>query len=1700
MNDQSLNFLGLYNSNISEEAQKINSSHKPTLADVQTTINKNALKNAQKDYGSIETMSFYNPLFQNQYKPRYEASWQYKNLGFDPHRDNETLYNEKMSGIDKFQRAGKNMVKVMGASMVDQLTFGATSLMTADKFAEANAIGGSSEKGMYGSILNLMINSGFTLGIGLECFLEGVLINGLTFGATSALTAAKTGRAANTIRRGLSMAEATRKQRLITQELESMTKASKLSEFAKKAGDFLNPLENTASFIKDAKTAERLGMGMGTAEKITKGTTALWRDVQAARGVYTEAKLEGNFAMKDMQDKWLMDYQQMYGKAPSEEEAKKFRENALAANFATSMINMPLIYLTNKITLAPIFRPLEKSYAGQVFGEGSKKVFMDVSDSGLRTIKRLPDETLKRIKFLAMNSPMTLARNTLKYSGENFMEGAQEVLQEITSGAAKEYYLDNYDGTLKGSWYNYMLSNAANQVSKQGLETFASGMLMQAFLSPIYRITGGISRGSLGRRDTVIGRTLDKIDDFRHRDDAEYKNKKKDLREKENAGFNQEIEQLNYFFENAANYFNGNFEEMSKSKKFADTFQGKDYASLSDEEKKDYVESVHQRMNGLLVNAMQRGYYSSVIDQFNDMSKTIKNSREELVSDIGEQQAAMLEKNIDGFIEKAKSIKEDYDLVTNTFKIPFSDEDIKRTIASKDLSTFNQMIFANEAYKKAVSDYVFAKDSLKLGISRQNEINTEAMRVYNDSRSQIPWDSISMLYDFNTIQQRLDTIHGMLNGVNGEPGLLSTKEAERPDAMKKQISDFELEDVNLQKLKDAVYEYQNAEKIARKKAQEKGKEFNESDVAKIQKDAKKTIRQATRAHLAIMDQIHNPDAPVRKYATYDKLADLITEYNEISFINHINNQSIEYLTDPDIWQKNIDVIAKAAESVYNQRDEEISESIRKAKDSDTDDELSHELLKAGIVCRDLEAVKRTKKMPQYVYDADTKAKYNYLSKEYQIAAEIIKKYIPDVEDIPIPERKTSESEGRVVDDKTIDDFKNMGIVPGKTYTAEELLQKFYADGNIKGEKYYKARKELALQFLRIPAVKGIKVKIVDNAKQALKIEDKEITLDLRYFTKNTKDHIDYSFALLKGVTGVLTIDGIKDEKSDFFKDISALYDDAKKRYDEAKVNTNAAELNGFVSLQDFIVEALTNERFQLVLASMKSDKKSTLSDRNIFTKYVEMIRKYLADIFKIKNTENTLLNDTLNIITDYISQSEGIEEQKEETEVVLGIGVTSKGTDLVASLSNDELDIISNTYLLVNGKKRNGKSNADIVLSTDFANWWAEEPYVVQSFIASHNEMFNDKRKFRLTSNIASIPLSYIEEQNYRRSGRPSRLRMAILAQKLMEGHLDIAENKADISSEPSLFSPTEMDIWNQEDEFGNHVNRKEIRSIINKISQNVSDTSSANVFEYIKELNTLGYDNKELIELKAKRNGDKVIARLAAMAIPYDELTKIAMTTSQNNNLQSAKNLIMSNELSRKTTKEELDSWRLNMHIYLSNVPINEIPAGLTHFEVERLYKERLEEFGLESAETAEPAEEQTEEQTEVKGEIYGQEGELVRYNDEVYMIREVNGDEVTLIDYQGNEIKADIDELGYIETGEYVTLQQEFDEKHQQYLAQHNEDISQTQNTDEENNEIAEQIEAENQSIESSEEENKEQKRKLNDKLLNLADKIVEDFKGCR
>lgn len=509
---------------------------------------------------------------------RYYEHPKFAELGFHPYANNEEYYNANSDIYDDMSRMWGQFGNLVGSGFTSVYRsigdafdsdpyFTAPDLNTANEFEDAMAIGMSTREGFGGFANNLLLNSGYTVGIISSIAAEELLLAGATLAtggaaapAAGARTAWNIGRLGKAIANSFAvtrMAKATRNMLKTMNQVDnarSFWKAAKSGEWGA-IGTLFAP--ETMAAVKGLHTAKNAGQNLTYMAKASKFMGGFYRDARAVNLAIAESKLEAGMVYNQQVANGIFIEQSKTGNQNiSPEQMASISENAEKAAFHTVIRNAPLIYFSNQLVLGNALGGFNKSLSrlmndkitgfGRRIIQGTKTIGADgkIAKNVFKDAGTGLKGYFNRLKAAGVKGSAKMAAGaSLRYFSANFAEGIQEIAQEAIAKGTKDYYSAlQMDPTAGGIdlYHGAVTSAVDSQFSAQGFETFMSGFLM-----------GGIVQGPQKLYFQAIPYMYQRITDPKGMADLKQKRKKfiKSLVDTHNEAWNKQAEDPTAIFD-----------------------------------------------------------------------------------------------------------------------------------------------------------------------------------------------------------------------------------------------------------------------------------------------------------------------------------------------------------------------------------------------------------------------------------------------------------------------------------------------------------------------------------------------------------------------------------------------------------------------------------------------------------------------------------------------------------------------------------------------------------------------------------------------------------------------------------------------------------------------------------------------------------------------------------------------------------------------------------------------------------------------------------------------------------------------------------------------------------------------------------------------------------------------------------------------
>lgn len=1237
-----------------------------------TEAKQNPLK-ATSVMGNFHTTDY----GQNQFMDRYYNHNKFSELGFSPFLDNEARYNEASTGWDEFERAYHQWTNLAGVAFSDAATFGdfneGTDRETAEAFKRAMDVGSSTDTGKFAT--NLFLNSGYTMGIMAELIAEEAVLglttaalgisSPITGGATAGAAALTAATMAERGRRGLGkITHAWDAMKNLGKTLKSFNDVNKARSYftsaAKATGRFINPLENTTTFLRQSKSIASAHKGSKLAKLKTgaSGFAEFYKDVRNVRLAYGEGALEGgmveNQMIDDLTKEWVAEHP---GQKMTDETAKSIRDAAKQAGVTTTLTNTPVILLSNKIVLDGILRPAQfsKRIVGEVIEAGGKKLIFNPRKAVKDVYSILPKGFINKTWAYAKDPRLALgavATGAIKYSSANFAEGLQETAQEIISGTNEDYYTAKYKGDVtKGGYYSFVAQNVEKQISPEGFEVFASGFLMGGIAGPISNVAGkavsttsdlfdpnsdlrirgfryGERQDGVGKYVTggVLGKALGigtgTQEQIRVKENLDAERKKE---------LDEAVDLLNDFYSTPLKYFNPELDNLLTQKQLNSLMT----QAQKEGDKKAYYDFKNSSGFKHVITALKYGRLGTHIQQLKEQKNL---TEEEIKKEYGVSKVEF-DASIDKAIQRAERIEMRWNKAKSLFPQVFNPSNYSGAEA-------NLVQVAQIAWNQYIEEFVFNQDSFDDAVERSEAILNKAKQKAKLKNT--PFSKFDALFSLKKTQIEINRLNDEIEALE-ESGIKKT-------------------DANLKFLKK---QKQYLEKFADAIEQTK----IERAESKTESITKKTKKKAEKAFKLYVDLLAKESGD---YVANEDLTDVFEDLLDFAALDERKQKALDaanFLTNPQVVQEKIERYREINKQIFENRKNEIRESLQQYLKAMDKNEMLQELHKLGMFfsLEELENLEQQMKdgvltlesFPKTFYytNVDTKQdeelsnfQVQRNTEDYQKAIALVKKYFPHITGIPIEQETIVDPYSATVrsklpgDERTLEDLaKQFGFENKEKVPLKDVLQAI-----IDSEHATAQEKLLASQLIDLASDSETITFVTNMAMPGEYSESLQTRIDPRYsatnYAKSRKILQTKEFGRLpyqgEDVPIEVTILRYELERrvfeslntnNNFSGNINNLMKLADARFTEmANKDRNSVNFEFLSFLNDpvsFIQGVMTNRAFQKFLAQIPYNSK--IEQKNSWQKFVDFVLDSLKQVLGGK-PNGSALNEALSLITSEI--------------------------------------------------------------------------------------------------------------------------------------------------------------------------------------------------------------------------------------------------------------------------------------------------------------------------------------------------------------------------------------------------------------------------------------------------------------------------------
>jgi hypothetical protein len=834
---------------------------------------------------------------------RYYNHPKFKDIGFHPYANNELSYNEQSTWWDENARMRTQFSKVFRTGFMSTYNaigdFASGDYMrpdieSAEAFADAMRIGNSTQEGTGAFFNNLMLNSGYTVGIMSNIAVEELALAGLelaTFGGATPLVASRTAynsiRGAKAIDKMFDVGAYADKSRSL---LSSMKNVDWAKDFWGKGGRFLgNALTpSTYKAIKSINTVQNSAAGLSNMAKVAKTFGGFYRDVRAVNLAMAESKLEGGMVKNDLVTELYREFVDEHGRAPIGDELTKIVNKGDEAGFTTIMMNAPLIFFSNALVFDTMLRGFkgtgallaaaQKGVGSRILKSTSKQMAKDGTkafyDGGKTQFRRFMNKGFS-------GNLKTFAGSALNYGKLNFVEGFQELAQEAIAVGAKDYYYNLYKDPMANGIDAAMastLAGAKSQMSGEGFEVFMSGFLM-----------GGLVQGP---QKLVFEKGPELYEKYKDpKAFEEYQKQKDDY-------INNTVDVLNKVYENPEEFFQADRIQALTQKETNESLFSSSFA----EDARSFMDKKDAGLFHALYTVLHAGKMQEFKGQMEDYLKLDEQGLAEAFENATPEEikSGKTRERVQGMLDRMDDVEKAYNDLNDKIVNPFVPSNYKR--GTKE---HIQEVISSQAFDHAKMLSMFTRNTFERALERSNQIYTDL--ASDPIISKMAANDISVLADtpqlISEIRLLKIELKNMTAPVAGEKIVLSGEEKSIHDKKKERLTLLQdyfatLTDPNNIEKYDEVKGEESVESSKKEEA-----EFNRI-VTIVTGDAVKKVRNNILSNSLITDQesedlIKYESGSANPFGIFDTDNMDKLESATMNFLNHLSGESKEAFIEYD---------------------------------------------------------------------------------------------------------------------------------------------------------------------------------------------------------------------------------------------------------------------------------------------------------------------------------------------------------------------------------------------------------------------------------------------------------------------------------------------------------------------------------------------------------------------------------------------------------------------------------------------------------------------------------------------------------------------------------------------------------------------------------------------------------------------------------
>ena len=692
-------------------------------------------------------------------------------LGFNPYRDNESLYNANTSSWQDYGRNLRYSVPSLfasgfidGAKNIPQMFGNVGGVKVGDldqarRYAKASDIGYSTKSGLVAGASNVTLSLSYTLGLMAETMTEfaiGALLAGPTAGssgiAAAVNTTSKVPRILNLLQKtGKSISTAVPRLNQAMKAMSNTAKAIKSlnnwsvaknywTAAATNSLKFVNPLQGTVEAINTLRKAKNIGYMAA----VTKSAGQFYGNLKEITAAASEANLEAGFVKDEIFNAEYENFLQNEGRTPTNEELDRLIQESQNGATRTYLQNAGLIFYSNRLVFNKIFKPFPavnrfmtasdaiKIGAGKLIrktvkdasGKSTGKTIIEYVENGFRN--QLKQSIKKR----------ALTRTLVNGFLTNMTEGFQENFQEAFSAANVDYYRSVYQnpGNKSGLLYHIALKEGLkSQISGQGLETFISGFV-------IGPLAGKVRGGVFG--------AINGIQQLRNKDAiAKWKKLSRQLGEEFAKKLNEEIDN------NLSDYLDPRVLHASEIQMLDNQM----VRSAAENNKRGYLDERSQLFIAKVIGAVEANSLDIFLENISSLKEMDAEGVMERLNLDSIEEAENVLNNVEVLIKRANGIKKTYENILKQLPNPYPKININKTSTPEEVELAMRYKSWNDMVKGLTNYFATYEDNVER-LSKMRKA-VESIKPLRNAKT----NDFSILLDQGQLNSEIELLNSEIN-------------------------------------------------------------------------------------------------------------------------------------------------------------------------------------------------------------------------------------------------------------------------------------------------------------------------------------------------------------------------------------------------------------------------------------------------------------------------------------------------------------------------------------------------------------------------------------------------------------------------------------------------------------------------------------------------------------------------------------------------------------------------------------------------------------------------------------------------------------------------------------------------------------------------------------------------------------------------